>query len=382
MSIDLFAVKRVLFLISDTGGGHRASANALAEALHRIRGDAVQCQVVDVFADYAAWPLSAIPRTYLPLVNRYGWLWQLLWRIGDRPAIWRAVTATVEAWQGDRMERCYIHHPADLIVSVHPLLNQVPQRVLRRFWPRARFATIVTDLSTAHRIWYSPQVDLLSAPCNEVREAALAAGVPAERIRLMGLPISLKFLQRPPARAALRLRLRLIEDRPTVLLAGGGEGMGPVGETAEALAAALADQCAQLVVVCGRNERLRRRLAGQQWPLPVQVHGFVDNMPEWMAAADCLVTKAGPGTIAEALASGLPMVLSGFIPGQEEGNVEYVVQHGVGSYSPNPNEIAKTVSGWLQPGNLELAAMQERAYRLARPQAALEIAEALGELLA
>lgn len=374
--------KRVLFLISDTGGGHRASANALAEALHCIHGDAVQCQVVDVFAEYGAWPLSAIPRMYLPLVNRFGWLWRLLWWIGRRPPIWRAVTATVEAWQGDRMERCYIHHPADLVVSVHPLFNQVPQRVLRRLWPRARFATVVTDLSTAHRIWYSPQVDLLSASCNEVREAALAAGVAAGRIRLTGLPISLKFLQRPSSRGALRSRLGLCADRPVVLLVGGGEGMGLVGEIAEALAAALVDRCAQLVVICGRNERLQRRLAGQSWPLPVQVLGFVDNMVEWMAAADCLVTKAGPGTIAEALASGLPLMLSGFVPGQEEGNVDYVVQNGAGSYSPDPAEIARTVSRWLQPGNPELVAMQQRARTLAQPQAALEIAEALGELLA
>ena len=82
---------------------------------------------------------------------------------------------------------------------------------------------------------------------------------------------------------------------------------------------------AQLVVICGRNERLRQALqrSATDWPIPVQVCGFVDNMQEWMAASDCVISKAGPGTIAEALICGLPILVSGFIPGQEAGNVSY-----------------------------------------------------------
>ena len=96
------------------------------------------------------------------------------------------------------------------------------------------------------------------------------------------------------------------------------------------------------------------------WPTPVHVLGFVENMPVWMSAADCLVTKAGPGTIAEALACGLPMVLSDFVPGQEEGNVGYVQDHGVGVFSADPAEIARVVLDWLRAGNPARAAMQEK----------------------
>lgn len=115
--------------------------------------------------------------------------------------------------------------------------------------------------------------------------------------------------------------------------------------------------------------------------LPVRIAGYVDDMPLWMAAADLLVTKAGPGTIAEALACGLPLVLSSFVPGQETGNVYYVEENGFGVYCPDPQQIAAVAADWLEPGNTVLPAMRARARDLARPQAALEIAQALSELL-
>jgi 1,2-diacylglycerol 3-beta-galactosyltransferase len=150
---------------------------------------------------------------------------------------------------------------------------------------------------------------------------------------------------------------------------------------ARTLGVALAGQDAQMVVVCGRNAALRDRLQNLAYPGPVRVEGFVANMAQWMRAADCLVTKAGPGTIAEALVCGLPLVLSGYVPGQETGNVAYVLDHGVGVYKPDPVEIAATVRRWLAPGSAELARMRQRAHDLARPHAALNITEALSELL-
>ena len=157
--------------------------------------------------------------------------------------------------------------------------------------------------------------------------------------------------------------------------------MGPVAATARAVARRLAatGTDAQLVVICGRNERLRQALQRSEWPIPVQVCGFVDNVQEWMAASDCVITKAGPGTIAEALICGLPILVSGFIPGQEAGNVSFVVENGVGAYHDSPDGIAATVSDWAS-GN-HLAQMSARAHQLARPRAASDIVDEIAELL-
>ena len=137
----------------------------------------------------------------------------------------------------------------------------------------------------------------------------------------------------------------------------------------------------QVAVICGRNEKLRAELAGQDWPLPVVVQGFVRNMSEWMAASDCVVTKAGPGTIIEACIVGRPIMLSDFIEGQETGNVTYVVENGIGAFSREPEEIGRIVRGWLTPGNAGLAAMSLRARAMARPQATTDITNALLNLV-
>lgn len=370
---------RVVFLISDTGGGHRASAEALVEALRLLHGDALHCSVVDLLTGYGSWPLNRASAYYQPLVDRRLWLWRAMWWVCQHDQLWPGLTRIAQAWQAGGLQRFAADHPADLYVSVHPMLNHVPRRELNKRLPQARFATVVTDLASAARPWYDPHVDLLCASCPAVREAALRAGVPAARVGLFGLPIRLQFgqIERNPAQARAVLGL---EQRPTVLLLGGGAGIGALGQIAASLAPRLARRDGQLVVICGRNETLRQRLAGQRWPLPVRVTGFVENMPAWMAAADVLVTKAGPGTIAEALACGLPMVLSGFVPGQETGNVRYVEENGVGVYCNDPQQIAAVVDDWLEPANPALPAMRVRAQFLARPNAALDIARALSAL--
>jgi 1,2-diacylglycerol 3-beta-galactosyltransferase len=157
--------------------------------------------------------------------------------------------------------------------------------------------------------------------------------------------------------------------------------MGALEQIAHALTPVLNRRGGQLAVICGRNEALRVRLAGQNWPMPTRIAGYVDDMPVWMAATDVLVTKAGPGTIAEALACGLPLVLSSYVPGQETDNVNYVVENGVGVYRSDPQQIAAVVDDWLEPDNPTQPAMRARAQALARPEAALDIARSLIALI-
>jgi 1,2-diacylglycerol 3-beta-galactosyltransferase len=165
---------------------------------------------------------------------------------------------------------------------------------------------------------------------------------------------------------------------PAALIAGGGEGFGPIVNIAERLADALSagiEPHGQMVIVCGRNQRLKRRLCARRWPVPVKVFGYVENMPQWMFASDCMITKAGPGAIAEALVCGLPLILTGFIPGQEAGNVDYVAMNGAGRYESDPRRIAAIAGRWLEPGCREPQRIAANAARLARPNATRQIVE-------
>jgi 1,2-diacylglycerol 3-beta-galactosyltransferase len=137
----------------------------------------------------------------------------------------------------------------------------------------------------------------------------------------------------------------------------------------------------QLAVVCGHNERLKRRLAATEWGVPARIDGFVDNMPELMFASDLIVTKAGPGTLAEAFIAGLPVIIFGYTPGQETANVDYVLEHRAGTFATEPSEIARIVGEWLQPDNREWERMVANAAGLARPDATLVIARQLYKML-
>jgi 1,2-diacylglycerol 3-beta-galactosyltransferase len=172
----------------------------------------------------------------------------------------------------------------------------------------------------------------------------------------------------------LRSRLGWPQDRPVVLLVGGGQGLGPLEKTAYAIETS--NSPVTLAVIAGRNEGLRARLEAHPWRIPVFVYGFVHDMPDFMRAADILVTKAGPGTICEALIAGLPMILYSRLPGQEDGNVSFVVSEGAGRWAPHPEQIALALQDWVRHPEQRFRAAQA-CQRLARPHAARQIAQVL-----
>jgi len=368
--------RRLLFLFSDTGGGHRSSACAVAQALQDLYGEQAQIELVDVLANYAPWPLNQLGNIYPHLVRLRGWPWAAGYHLSDGPR--RVSLLTGGYWPLVRADllRLLHDHPTDVIVCCHPMFNHPMLRTLAKVKAETSLITLVTDLIATHALWFAPGITRCLVPTEDARLRALACGLPAERIRVTGLPVSPRFAmaaQKDPL--AVRRRLGLEPDLPVVLLVSGAEGMGPVHRTSEAIANSGVQ--AQLVIVTGRNERLQARLTAETWPLPVRVEGFVHNMHEWMRAADLLVTKAGPSTISEALVLGLPMVLSGALPGQERPNVDYVVQAGAAVWAPTTSQVTGAVRELFDPGTMRmrLAHMAARARTLARPNATRRIAE-------
>jgi 1,2-diacylglycerol 3-beta-galactosyltransferase len=232
--------------------------------------------------------------------------------------------------------------------------------------------TVITDLVDFHRGWTFSQADLVVAPTELAARVALRRRVPPDRIKLLGLPVDLRF--RPPApgeKQALRRRFGLDERRFTILVMGGAAGVGHLARQVRALAEEPYPW--QLVVVCGRNERLRARLSELPLRTPALVLGFVEYMPELMRACDIAVSKAGPGAIAEALATGLPLIITGFLPGQETPNVDFVVKSGFGAFAPKESDLFDEVRV-LAEGGPTWREMSRKAQELAHPYASSDIA--------
>jgi 1,2-diacylglycerol 3-beta-galactosyltransferase len=375
--------QRILILMSDTGGGHRASAQALKAGFEELYPGRFHIDIIDLISDHLMWPLNQLPKMYPFLSNDAQWMWKALYD-SNNPASWGNALAVVGSRVSiGRVRSAFEKYQPDLIISVHPLLQTVSLWALKGMRRRIPFVTVVTDLSTGHPLWFNPAVDGCYVASEYTVGLAKKAGLRPEQIHLFGLPIRPAFSR--PARPKLELRTVLGMDTglPAVLLIGGGEGVGPVEQIANQLGRSLCNGQAkgQMVVICGRNREMEERLGERSWPLPVIIRGFVDDMPDWMAACDCVVTKAGPGTIAEALISGLPILLSGYIPGQEEGNIPYVVDNHVGEYNTDPAAIANIVARWFGPEREKLAAMSARARAMGHPQATFDIVKSITELL-
>jgi 1,2-diacylglycerol 3-beta-galactosyltransferase len=379
---------RILILMTKAGGGHSTSAEALKLAFCDQYGAKYQVDIIDLWMDHTRWPVSQIPKTYPLAVDETPRLYEFVYRACERPPVMRQIMKVMWRWTRAPIGQAIEKYSPDLIVSVHPLLQEFPLRILAESEQPTPFVTVVTDLISIHPTWFHKKVSLCFVASDDAYRLAVSAGLEPGQVRQFGLPIRPAFAREARPREVVRRTLGLSPELPTALLVGGGQGMGPVADIAQAVAAHLASArgpsgtaAGHLVVICGRNHKLEDRLRDYSWPAPTTVMGFVDNMWEWMGASDCVITKAGSGTIAEALALGRPILLSGHIPGQEDGNVSYVVENGVGAYSRDPQQIAEIAGRWLGSDQDRLNEMAARARGLGRPRASMRIVQEIDGLL-
>ncbi|MBO0825593.1 MAG: hypothetical protein J2P27_17335 [Actinobacteria bacterium] len=380
--------KRVplLFLISDTGGGHRSAAQAVGEALERHFPGQFEPVLADPLTGPGTPPgMRWFVSLYAPLIRLTPWLWHVSWRFSNRPLglsiMYKTAFAPARTTVTRAIDAC---RPA-AVVAFHGMVTRPAVLARQRMMlPPVPILTVITDLVTAHRAWREPRVDQIAVPSPAVGRSCQADGYPPGRCTDTGLPVSAAFTA-PPAteseRLALRGALGAVPDRFLVVLTGGAAGAGKLYPKAMALVRSLAD--VTVVTVCGRNDQLLRKLTRQaRWYgdrlLPL---GFVTNMADWLRCADAVVTKAGPGTIAETLCCGTPLLLTSYLSGQEKGNAEFVVSAGAGRWVPRMTELLGAVRDLRDDPKL-LGQMRVAAARIGRPDAAAAVARLIADLAA
>ena len=361
----------LVFLFSDTGGGHRSAAEAVIGALEQGYPGRFRCDMVDIFRDFAPPLLDRIPDIYPPLSRRPKLLGKIF-QLSDDPRRIRGILKLLWPFIHSSLDRLITEKPADLFVSVHPLINVPLGHTLERSGSNTPWVTVVTDLVSAHTTWFCPRADLIVVPTESARRVGLQQGISPERLKVIGLPVAEAFSRRDGEPGEIRARLGWPLQDPVVLLMGGGEGTGKI----ETIAAALdeANLPVTLVIIAGRNKALKQRLEVRPWKTPTRVYGFVQEMPDFMHAADMLLTKAGPGTISEAVAAGLPVILYDRLDGPEDGNVRYLTDHNAGIWAPRAELVVAGVARWLDHPQ-ERARAATACLALARPYAAHQIAD-------
>lgn len=370
---------KVLILFSDTGGGHRAASVAIIAAMKDVAPD-VEVVMRDGLVDGGPWPLNRAPGIYAWAMKWCRWTWALAFHLWNGP--WRAKVMCDLGYPATarKLRKIIVDEDADVVVSTHPLLTRSVARCLKRVakdtGKRPPFGIVVTDLVTGHWSWYDAGADRIFVPTPEAFDRVEKGGVDPAKLVMTGQAVHPKCGRAAARRDELRTALDWTEV--VVLVVGGGDGMGAIDDHAKAIDAA--GLGVRLVVVCGRNEKLRSELLAHDWSGETEIFGFVTNLDELMAAADVLVSKSGPGSIMEGCVAGLPILLYDYLPGQEVGNVRLVEDRSIGHYSPKPATLVAYLREWVtDPAARARAADASRAYAV--PDSATRIAKGILELV-
>jgi len=549
---------KVLFLSSDTGGGHRASAESLARQFELLYPGTTY-DLHDVMTKDGVPPYNKLVESYKHL-SAHPSQWKFVYKISNSHAFEFFFDVSQKALCEKAMRKSIMEYNPDVVVSVHPMMTNVPvlcchkiSEITGRHLP---IFTVVTDLGSAHCLWFCNGVDKMFIASDQIRDLAKARGkVPDEKLVQIGLPIRHSFAEQADLlgdrmsqegiqyQQTLRGELGLpVVDKKTVLVMGGGEGVGSLSNIVNVLYVEFVQRGidALILVVCGRNEKLKEDLEIRNWDAVVkdyleakergvrsikdfalsscvsasgtssfsgkmvphhgvgcmdgsvtqqikkilsssslnklskenamgnpelltsdddsnivyhqssadgqslppmtevdeaeqkdtdekreedaetdedmkdalssrklqetskeiyakekswttmsakkgEVHvvglGFVTKMAEYMVATDVLVSKAGPGTIAEAASLSLPVMLTSFLPGQEEGNVDFVVDGSFGSYisDADPIGVAEEVGDWLTDEE-KAKELSQNAKQHGAPHAARDIVRQIGDI--
>ncbi|MBQ9737854.1 MAG: glycosyltransferase [Clostridia bacterium] len=312
---------RVLILTITTGQGHNQVAKNLSTHLSR---QGMQVLSMDVLEYISPALKGLVSQGYLMSTKRLPKVYGKAYRMAekrDNDNKFIRITGSIMAEKLARFVNDYI---PDVIICTHVFAAMLIESVDKKIKNPVKTVGIVTDF-TIHPYWEETELDYYITATELLSNQALKKGIPKDRILPIGIPISPIFasrLDKSDARHMLK-----IDDIRTVLVMGGSMGYGKLGKMIKQIDKS--DLNFQIISVCGHNNKLRKEIDNLKLKHPIYNYGFSDKVDLFMDASDCIITKPGGLTTSEALAKGLPMIMANPIPGQEDRNVEFLLNNGV-----------------------------------------------------
>ena len=375
-------MKKIQILFHDAGGGHRNAAVALQTVISQ-QNRPWQVELIQ-FQDLADHLDVLRKLTGIRIQEQYNILLRNGWTLGATQLLW-VLQTTIRLFHGPMvklLEGYFRQHPADLLISVIPHFNREIGEAWGSCYQGRPFVTIITDLADfPPHFWVEPMKEQYVI-CGTERAVAQAREMrkdPSHVFATSGMILRPDFYQADDIDpVALRRELNLRPDLPTGMLLFGGFGSKTMYEIVERIEAA--GLPLQLIVICGRNEKLAEKFRARAWKMPLHIVGFTREVHRLMRAADFLIGKPGPGSVAEAMVRRLPVILecNAWTLPQERYNTEWVKEKKVGIVLNDFAEIVRGVKQLLEPGTL--AEFRANTYAL-NNRAVFEIPEIFAKLL-
>ncbi len=366
-------MKNILILTASFGYGHLSTARAIAQALEATHGSDCRVDVLNPLDDPRAPAfLRDDQSVYDRLVTDAPELYQLGYQVSDTWVAAHLIEGGLTLMLFSLLREELRRRQPDVVVATHWAYQGILAAIFAVEKQRRPLVTTVTDLAAVNKQWFHPAADLRLVPTPDVYQQALAAGLPAETIKITGIPIRPDLAVDDDDPAALRAQLGWRPDLFTVL-AIGSKRLEHLDQHLRSLNHS--GWPLQLVAVAGGNPGLFARLQATEWHVAAHVYDYVTDMGQFLRGADCVLSKAGGLIVSEALACGRPLILVDVIPGQETPNADYVVAGGAGVLAQDSEAVLEAVCHWLESDRRLYHEQASRARQLGRPRATFEAAE-------
>ncbi|MBA4544082.1 hypothetical protein H1164_14445 [Thermoactinomyces daqus] len=369
-------VKILILTETVAGYGHYSAANSLKKAI-RMRYPSLEVHIV-----------CMLPLISKPLETLIGKFYTQTLRFA--PSLWGAAYSQDREWDrffreplgklvSGKLKEIIDSLSPKLIVCTHAFCLSACTHLKQKKAGSFRLGAVVTDFD-AHSFWIHPDVDFYIIAHEEIGNK-IRMKTPLPRLYPTGIPIDPSFsLNQKDARRA-RQQLGIDLDRFTILLMGGGGGMGPIKKSLDSFRKSFCHQPFQLLIITGNNQALYESLHMETRTDPhIYTFPFVHNMVDFMCASDFIITKPGGMTCSEAMATGLPMVICKPIPGQEENNSDFLLNRGAAIRQDKPKRLPEDLSGLLQQPQ-QLALMRKQASSIGKPYSSFHGAEIIADHL-
>jgi len=363
--------KKVLIVYASGGMGHVKAAAAIERAFVDKYPE-VEIRNINVidFANrfYRLFFVDGYNYVSAKLPKLWGWLYQTYNQKSRQ-----SLPSKISYWAIEKRFIPYIkEYQPDFIISTHPLPMIIVSHSKDKNVIDVMSSMVCTDFG-CHSFWVDPEVNYYFGATDFVRQCLEGFGVSSDKVIVTGIPIEAKFAK-PQDKKALLGKFELRSDVFTMLIVGGQVNLTELEEIISGVWEGRQDKI-QFLVVAGRDKYLKQALEKSKLEknAHVKVFGFIDNMEELMTVSDLIFSKAGGLTVSECLAKGLPMVINKVIPGQEEDNVNYLVDKGAAIKVNNYQEIIGVVNDLIdQPA--KVTAMKAACAAIGKPKSAEELA--------
>ncbi|OOM78945.1 glycosyltransferase [Clostridium sp. BL-8] len=359
-------IKNILIISSDfTGHGHKSITESLCENFRENKE--INVNVVDGFS-LGGSTLLKIGKSYGPITRTSKNLWELIWELSMIKV--SLVNEAVELLIEHNFMELLKKIKPDLILSVHPNFNGSIINILEKNNIEIPFVTLIADLVSIYPLWADKRADYIISPTYEAKEKCIEYGISEGKVKTLGFPVRSRFHK------VIRSNMEYNMYNPLkCLIMSGGEGVGNMRKIAEIL---LNNFNCIVKIAVGRNKKLKNRLEqtlGEKYKGRVEIYGFTENVQDLMISSDIAFTRGSPNVMMEAIACNVPLVITGALPGQEEGNPEFIKKYNLGVVCTGNKSIKYTISDLLANNGQRLSEIKISQKSYSNPNVSKDIVD-------